>query len=80
MGIVVNIMGLDVLLGTLLGSMGLVKFKIPDPLHRRVKTCAAYHDKKIPDYIVDVLEEHVPREITFDESAKKKPKAEKSAP
>jgi len=57
----------------------LVRVNIPDPLHRRVKTCAAYYDKTIPDYIVGVLEEHVPREITFDEStSKKKPKAEKS--
>ena len=49
-------------------------------LHKRVKTCAAYHDKKIPHYIVGVLEEFVPREIKFDdESLKKKPKPDKSA-
>jgi len=58
-----------------------VKLTLPALLHRRVKTCAAYHDKKIPDYIIDVLEKHVPRRINFDDdpAAKKKPESEKSA-
>jgi hypothetical protein len=60
--------------------MGTVKVKMSEPLHKRVKTCAAYHDKKIPDYIVEVLEEFVPREIKFDEDSagKKRPKPDKS--
>jgi hypothetical protein len=59
--------------------MGMVRVKMSEPLHKRVKTCAAYHDKKLPDYIVGVLEEFVPREIKFDgdSTAKKKPKSEK---
>lgn len=57
--------------------MGLVKFTMPEPLHKRVKTCAAYHDKTIRDYIIDVLEDSVPREIKFDDDPmmRKKPKS-----
>jgi hypothetical protein len=56
--------------------MGLVKIILSEPLHKRVKTCAAYNDKKIPEYIMGVLEESVPREIKFDDESlgKKKPK------
>jgi hypothetical protein len=59
--------------------MGVVRIKMTEPLHKRVKTCAAYNDKKIPDYIVGVLDEFVPREIKFDDdqTAKKRPKSDK---
>jgi hypothetical protein len=46
-------------------STKLVKLDVPEPLHRRIKTIAASKDKKISDYMLDVLEEHVPKYITF---------------
>jgi predicted HicB family RNase H-like nuclease len=46
----------------------LVKLDIPDQLHRRIKTLAASQDKRIQTYVLEVLEEHVPRQITFPES------------
>jgi hypothetical protein len=54
----------------------LVRLDIPDALHKRIKTLAAHHEKKIPDYILEVLEEHVPKMIIFgdDESTGKKPR------
>ena len=58
----------------------LVRVNLADPLHRRVKTVAAFHDKKIEDYIAEVLDEHVPRQILFpsDESSpQQKPKSGK---
>jgi hypothetical protein len=62
-------------------TMGMVRIRMSEPLHRRVKTCAVYQDKKLPEYIVEVLEECVPREIKFDADlvVKKKPKSERSA-
>jgi len=62
-------------------STKLVRLNLADSLHRRVKTVAAFHDKKIEDYIAEILEEHVPREITFpsDESPREqKPKSVKA--
>jgi hypothetical protein len=57
--------------------MGMVRVTMSEKLHTRVKTFAAYHDKKIKDYIVDVLEKSVPREIKFEDETtiKKTPKA-----
>jgi plasmid stability protein len=58
----------------------LVRVNLADALHRRVKTVAAFYDKKIEDYIAEILDEHVPREITFpiDESLpQQKPKSGK---
>jgi hypothetical protein len=60
----------------------LVKLRVPDPLHRRIKTVAASEDKNIPDYMIGVLEDHVPTQITLPKTdgiaPKKKPKGEKS--
>jgi hypothetical protein len=53
----------------------LVKVNLADPLHRRVKTVAAFHDKKIEDYIAEVLDEHVPRQINFSDESSPQPKA-----
>jgi hypothetical protein len=55
----------------------LIRLDVPDSLHRRIKTLAAYHDKKIPEYMLEVLEAHVPKGITFStgESTEKKPRA-----
>ena len=55
----------------------LVRLDIPDSLHKRIKTLAAHHEKKIPDYMLEVLEEHVPRAIIFSDgdSKEKKPRA-----
>jgi hypothetical protein len=58
--------------------MGMVRIEMSEPLHKRVKTCAAFKDKKISEYIIGVLEEAVPREIKFDEESKGK-KTPKSA-
>ncbi len=58
-------------------STKLVKLDVPESLHRRIKTVAASKDRKIPDYVLELLEEHVPKHITFlpeeaiDEQAKK---------
>jgi len=59
-------------------STKLVKLHLDESLHRRVKTVAASKDKKIEDYISDVLDENVPTEIVF-ATSKKSPKAEKTA-
>jgi hypothetical protein len=55
--------------------MGLVKLQLPQPLHTRVKAVAASKEKGIKLYILEVLEEHVPRKIEFstDPKAKKSP-------
>ncbi len=56
--------------------MGLVRLYLSETLHKRVKTCAAHNDKKIPDYIIGLLEDVLPREIKFDDDAttKKQPR------
>jgi hypothetical protein len=56
-------------------STKLVKLRIPQPLHTRIKTVAASKNKALPIYILSVLEEHVPREVRFpdDPKAKKSP-------
>jgi hypothetical protein len=51
-------------------STKLVKLKIPQPLHMRIKTVAASKNKAMPVYILSVLEEHVPREVRFPEGQK----------
>ena len=45
--------------------MGLVKLQIPQPLHTRIKTVAASKSKGIKVYILEVLEECVPRKVEF---------------
>jgi hypothetical protein len=57
-------------------STKLIKLDVPDALHRRIKTLAAHHEKKISDYVVEVLEEHVPKIIVFadEEKTEKKPR------
>jgi hypothetical protein len=56
-------------------STKLVKLEVPDQLHRRIKTLAASRDEKIQTYVLAILEEYVPRHITFpDEEVKKKSK------
>jgi hypothetical protein len=62
--------------GTVFSTMGtkLVKLDVPDDLHRRIKTIAAYHDKKIPVYVLEVLEESVPKQIVFEGSEPEAPK------
>ena len=52
----------------------LVRLDVPDSLHRRIKTLAAHNDMKIPDYMLAVLEEYVPKAITFSEDETKEPK------
>jgi hypothetical protein len=44
----------------------LVKLDVPDDLHRRIKTIAAYKEKKIPVYVLEVLEECVPKQLVFE--------------
>jgi hypothetical protein len=57
----------------------LVKLQVPDTLHRRIKTVAASKDKKLTVYMLEVLEQHVPKQITFsDTEGKKKPQGDKS--
>jgi len=59
-------------------STKLVKINLAEGLHRRVKTVAASRDIKIEDYIAEILEEHVPKTITFTEeppARKRVPKA-----
>jgi len=56
----------------------LIRLDVPDALHRRIKTLAAYRDKKIPDYMLEVLEEHVPKGITFSEGESQDDKQKKS--
>jgi hypothetical protein len=63
-------------------STKLVKLAVPEPLHRRIKTVAAFQDKKIPVYILEVLDDHVPTQITFpanETTPKKKPRGERPA-
>jgi hypothetical protein len=55
-------------------STKLVKLEVPDQLHTRIKTVAAYKSKKIPVYVLDVLEEHVPKQIIFGGSEVEAPK------
>jgi len=50
-------------------STKLVRLDVPDSLHKRIKTLAAFNDKKIPDYILEILEENVPKTIVFSGSA-----------
>lgn len=54
----------------------LVKLHLEESLHRRVKTVATSKDRKIEDYISDVLDEHVPTQI-FLPANKKSPKPER---
>ena len=49
-------------------STKLIRLDVPEALHRRIKTLAAYYEKKIPDYMLEILEEHVPKGISFSES------------
>ena len=57
-------------------STKLIRLDVPDALHRRIKTLAAHHDKKIPEYMIEILEEHVPKIIVFsdDQKTEKKPR------
>lgn len=55
-------------------STKLVKLDVPDRLHTRIKTLAASQDKKIQDYILEVLDQYVPREIKFSEPEETHPK------
>jgi len=59
--------------------MGLLKLRVSESLHRRVKGVAVSKGKKIEDYAISVLEEHVPKTITFDDdpSQKKRPKSDR---
>jgi hypothetical protein len=56
-------------------STKLVKIDVPESLHRRIKTIAASKNKKICDYMLEVLEDHIPKYIDLssedDEQAKK---------
>jgi hypothetical protein len=52
----------------------LVKLDVPDSLHRRIKTLAASEDKKISDYIIDILEGSVPTQIVFPKTDEVVPK------
>jgi len=58
--------------------MGLVKLQIPQPLHTRIKTVAASETKSIKVYILEVLEEHVPRKIEFPSDTKGKKSPERA--
>ena len=58
----------------------LVKLRLAPLLHRWVKTLATWHDKEIGDYIADVLQKNVPREIKFSQAKPTKtPKNEDAA-
>jgi hypothetical protein len=59
--------------------MGLVKLQIPQPLHTRIKTVAASKNKGIKVYILEVLQESVPRKVEFPPDPRtKKPPATQS--
>jgi hypothetical protein len=49
-------------------SLGIKMIKLhpSPPLHKWIKTLATFHDKEIGDYLIDVLREHLPKEIKFD--------------
>ena len=59
-------------------STKLVKLHLAKPLHRWVKTVATSRDKEIGDYITDVLREHVPKEIRFNDGNHRNEKGPKS--
>jgi hypothetical protein len=47
-------------------------------LHRRLKTVAASLDKRIPDYVLEVLEQHVPKQINLEATVgSEKPEGQK---
>jgi hypothetical protein len=52
----------------------LVKLQIPQLLHTRIKTVAASKNTQISVYILNVLEEHVPRKIDFTDPSDDPPK------
>jgi hypothetical protein len=44
----------------------MIKLYPSEALHRWIKTLATFHDKEIGAYILDVLREKLPKEISFD--------------
>jgi hypothetical protein len=59
-------------------STKLVKLHLAEPLHRWVKTVATSRDEEIGNYITGVLEEHVPKEIRFDDANERNQKSSKA--
>lgn len=58
-------------------STKLVRLDVPEALHRRIKTLAAYKDQKIPEYMLEVLDDNVPKGITFSEDEPKEERQRK---
>jgi hypothetical protein len=59
----------------------MIKLYPSEALHRWIKTLATFHNKEIGAYILDVLRDKLPKEISFDpeSESQQKPRAPKTS-